>query len=1423
MNTMKFKTLLNLTLLLLVATPFLPLKILCDFVQKPWEDLSSVKMDNVMRHVEFFSTVESRMTGYPGFYRASEYIAEEFNKTLGNVVIEEFEVTVPIQHFAEISIESPEHKVLKAYVFWPNLAESCSTSDDGLRGPLYYVGYGTLPEMDGKPIDGSIVLMEMNNRWFWRIALNMGAKAAIFIEPEDSFRGDFWAKALQIPINFPRLYVKKEDGDYLKKLIESYGNLTVTIKSLMTWEKVKAYNILAEVKGTDSELSKEYIVLAAYYDSLSIVPALAPGASESLGISLLLELSRVFKESPPRRSILFVALGGHGLGLVGAREFVWKHFQEIGEKYKLFISLDLSTESSDLAVQFYGGFYTLHWTVPGYETKFQWLRDKIFNEYFKLYRAYGGNIRLFDSLALTNIYYEPTPLYVDSEPFVLAGGIGFTFRTFNVFRRHLFTPLDRLEDIKIDRLKPQAEFITLTLKMLCEESKLAVYSKPTVIGVGYGFVTLSGYVQEYNLTKGWYQKVPNALVQLPFWPTLIVEKTDENGYFQVKGLRAGAYYWFNGFIVDRYGHVIGTNEYGGFAPPLPNLFGITVYRPDAFVNIKVFRCGSIHISYVVDPRTFYTPYGAYTVLNNFKTHVTLITYGPVYTDGYDFQIFIPPDTPVEILLRTGGTQENFAILLNITESNKEGTGYIVKPGETLRIKNLVLEAAKNFYILNDERLNSLHSFHAFSIRPEEYHSQAGVLLRESYEAFDNMRYSEGYYKAIHAWCLEAYAYSAIKDFIVDLAYNSSLTYIFTLPLTIMVTMGLLKGRRIGLKVLNIQLVISILFMVILYLYSPGFHVATNIYAMIGSLFIITIVILVLIVLWREFTTALNFIRRKFLRIPYGESDTRLGVKELTFRVGKLLEEDKVRFLLIVFISSLATCVFLLTSFCSSYTYIFESPVGFKAGESRILLRKWPWDAFAERHVDLLKIEFANSAIVSSRAWMYPSYQELRINENATIKGFLGVSYEEFFITQINSTIEQGGWFEKGELFACIISGEIAKALNVKPGDTVEIWGIHLKVRGIFNSAKMDSLRDLDGEPITPKDLFAPYGEERAVHLPASSVVIVPYELAMKMGGTIYSVTIKPYNEESIDYIARSIAYRSLGVYTYVSNSKEETVKLYWSRMGYKIILLDVPMTIMFNLSLMIVGFYMSYRVREKYVGVRFNTIIVKAILLGLTAYPVGLFFGQLLSIFLYGIGILPEEIKPNFSTFSLLVALIPAITISLSCYGSILFTFLEKALLETLRVREVLRHVREYSLSKRVLENLEEREVLAVMAFLCEYFKLHIEERYEGIQTLDIGFFSVENLKRLRMVIQMAPWEFGIIANVTLESIRIEDRLYDLTLFVRCRGGLEDRHLGGIFNKIISLLSRWNRLDETSRRYYIENSSAILGEYILRSDLHERL
>ncbi|MBS7614015.1 hypothetical protein KEJ48_07260, partial [Candidatus Bathyarchaeota archaeon] len=84
MKSIQSETLLKAIMLLLVVVSSLPSKMLSEPIQEPWRGLSSIKMENVMKHVEFFSSFESRMTGYPGFYKASEYIAKEFNKTLGN-------------------------------------------------------------------------------------------------------------------------------------------------------------------------------------------------------------------------------------------------------------------------------------------------------------------------------------------------------------------------------------------------------------------------------------------------------------------------------------------------------------------------------------------------------------------------------------------------------------------------------------------------------------------------------------------------------------------------------------------------------------------------------------------------------------------------------------------------------------------------------------------------------------------------------------------------------------------------------------------------------------------------------------------------------------------------------------------------------------------------------------------------------------------------------------------------------------------------------------------------------------------------------------------------------------------------------------------------------------------------------------------
>jgi len=80
---------------------------------------------------------------------------------------------------------------------------------------------------------GSIVLLDFNcgSGWFNAPLLGakavlfiepeeLGAKAVLFIEPEETIRGEAEQKFLSMPVNIPRYWVPKEVADYLLGLLD---------------------------------------------------------------------------------------------------------------------------------------------------------------------------------------------------------------------------------------------------------------------------------------------------------------------------------------------------------------------------------------------------------------------------------------------------------------------------------------------------------------------------------------------------------------------------------------------------------------------------------------------------------------------------------------------------------------------------------------------------------------------------------------------------------------------------------------------------------------------------------------------------------------------------------------------------------------------------------------------------------------------------------------------------------------------------------------------------------------------------------------------------------------------------------------------------------------------------------------------------
>jgi Iap family predicted aminopeptidase len=97
----------------------------------------------------------------------------------------------------------------------------------------------------------------------------------------------------------------------------------------------QATNVVGMVRGTDSLVAHEYVVVGAHYDHLgrntrsSMDPqsgnVVRNGADDNAsGTAGVMELARLFAMNPPRRSVIFVAFTAEEWGMVGSRHFVTK-------------------------------------------------------------------------------------------------------------------------------------------------------------------------------------------------------------------------------------------------------------------------------------------------------------------------------------------------------------------------------------------------------------------------------------------------------------------------------------------------------------------------------------------------------------------------------------------------------------------------------------------------------------------------------------------------------------------------------------------------------------------------------------------------------------------------------------------------------------------------------------------------------------------------------------------------------------------------------------------------------------------------------------------------------------------------------------------------------------------------------------------
>jgi hypothetical protein len=110
-----------------------------------------------------------------------------------------------------------------------------------------------------------------------------------------------------------------------------FGDVTLALRTPVSGADVDVPNVVAILPGSDSALSREYIVFSAHIDHVGVGRPDETGDSiyngaddDASGVSAVLEIAEAFAalERRPARSIMFVLVSGEEKGLLGSQYFV---------------------------------------------------------------------------------------------------------------------------------------------------------------------------------------------------------------------------------------------------------------------------------------------------------------------------------------------------------------------------------------------------------------------------------------------------------------------------------------------------------------------------------------------------------------------------------------------------------------------------------------------------------------------------------------------------------------------------------------------------------------------------------------------------------------------------------------------------------------------------------------------------------------------------------------------------------------------------------------------------------------------------------------------------------------------------------------------------------------------------------------------
>jgi len=1259
----------------------------------------------------------------------------------------------------------------------------------------------------------AIIFIEPSSYTIMQSSLN----AKLPDSPKLTFKGD--SNLIGIPLNVPRVVISEKEAQRLIDLL-SRGEVRVNLKLKVEWEEAKATNIIGVLPGRSNEVvilsayydSQSYIIgrapgadeaigiaflmematyfkknppertiwflaLGAHYGGLKGAREFVENHFEDISTNIALWVNLDFTSDSSDLGIFFS--GYFYYFEASLLRYTWLKdwlFGSQGEVRKII-------EEAGININVEDGLRARDWRI--------YLPSDVNFDHEPYVLAGGVGITIATANSFRPFTSTPSDTYENTL------GVEWRFKN----------------------MEKQVKFASILLADLINELEFKNKGiGPTRYALppnGGGFVTLIGKIVTFNYTKGWFEAVPNALVSVHasyvggaeiagagmsisgYAPRFYsLAKTDENGMFIIHGLPAETTYSSSAqlgvgvaevavpsfiveaFVFDEEGNII-------YAPEIwqqrSDVFPVSfrVDKPQigsmkAPRFFPVFKCGTIVLYDLVPPNNVF---GTLSILDA-RSHTPPPSLGftrDSFVEGEDINmIFVPGGVPVEIVIYDQKSFAPIGLLRKYGETSPEGEGLKVKEGETLILPATQLILVKDFYLLNKNRLKFLSEYLTTSRSAQHFLSMAENYLGKALHSisaeggFDYLGFLRSSYVA---WQYTINAYNYVKGLINE-TINSTIFFFFLLvPFSILFT-ELIFAPKKGLKRISLSCIFFAAFTFLLYWFHPGFHLATNIYVVLIGILIIVFLTPVMSILLGRIINLLKTFRKEIIGKHFAEI-SRFSALIMSLSIG-ISNMRKRRLRTMLTLVTIILIVFSLVSLTSIYTVAVVRiiPKPGKTYYNGIMISGFGYLPKTLKNV--LESEIGDQAIICPRTWIYTSsgYVSMLGGQlpGTEIKAVIisNTTQTEYKFSAILALTPEDPIFEQGVAsityeslpkifgtFTAMIPDVCAEKTGWRKGDLLYVCGYKLKIVGIFDSLVLNDLVDLDQERVTPIN----WGVQWAggiQHVPAQSVLIVPYSFASKLGYSPTQVVAKFTNESNIFSTAKVLSEKI--PFVIYAGSKNQIINFqqqpWFSLEGFEHLLLPTFISMLVIFNSLLASVYERSREISIYSTLGLSPIHIAGLFLSeASVYAVvgailGYSFGLIGINILFSLNLMPQNFYPNFSSTTVIVALsLSMLTTMASCF----YPIFKASKLATPSIERV------WKLRTKPVGDVWDiplpftssvDEVDGVILFLLEYFRAFTTAEVGDFKTNKIDFAEEIRDGRIEKVIHaditLPPYDMGV-------------------------------------------------------------------------------